>query len=71
VSYLTVSGMVHGVDWFPTIVEGVNGDPSTITQLDGVSSQLDGVSMWTTLMQQTKNLPRSEFVYNFDDKAER
>jgi arylsulfatase A-like enzyme len=55
--------MVHAIDWYATFVEAAGGDPSTI-------AQLDGISMWSALMQQKKS-PRFEFVYNFDDKVDR
>jgi arylsulfatase A-like enzyme len=55
--------MVHAIDWYATFVEAAGGDPSTI-------AQLDGMSVWRALMDQTES-PRFEFVYNFNDRNNR
>ncbi|XP_046578742.1 arylsulfatase B-like isoform X4 [Haliotis rubra] len=53
----TNTGMIHAVDWFPTLLHLAGGRPDP---------GLDGVNQWDML---SKNWPsnRLEFVYNIDD----
>lgn len=51
-------GMIHAVDWLPTLVEAAGGDAVT---------GLDGVSQWKHLVQGLVPSARAEFVYNIDE----
>lgn len=51
--------MIHVTDWYPTFVEAAGGNPSNI-------SNIDGVSQWQNLLSGSSG-PRSEFIYNFDE----
>ncbi|XP_046578743.1 arylsulfatase B-like isoform X5 [Haliotis rubra] len=53
----TNTGMIHAVDWFPTLLRLAGGRPDP---------GLDGVNQWDML---SRNSPsnRQEFVYNIDD----
>ncbi|XP_070185141.1 arylsulfatase J-like isoform X3 [Littorina saxatilis] len=51
-------GMIHAVDWMPTLVEAAGGP-----ELTG----LDGVSQWKSILQAKVPSARTEFVYNFDE----
>ncbi|XP_067663023.1 arylsulfatase B-like isoform X2 [Haliotis asinina] len=53
----TNTGMIHAVDWFPTLLHLAGGRPDP---------GLDGVNQWDML---SRNSPsnRTEFVYNIDD----
>ncbi|XP_046573858.1 arylsulfatase I-like [Haliotis rubra] len=53
----TQSGMLHAVDWYPTLLE-VAG----VTQNDNI----DGVSQWGMIKSQNVSA-RTEFVYNIDE----
>ncbi|KAK7089213.1 hypothetical protein V1264_024444 [Littorina saxatilis] len=50
-------GMMHAVDWFPTIMSLVGGK---------IPDGMDGVSQWESLVNGSPS-PRTEFVYNMDD----
>lgn len=58
----TYSGLVHAVDWFPTLVEAAGGSDN--------HTGADGLSMWSALTKLQPS-PRTEFVYNIDDKSRR
>ncbi|KAK7099015.1 hypothetical protein V1264_003219 [Littorina saxatilis] len=49
-------GMMHAVDWFPTMMTAAGGSPPP---------GIDGVSQWESLTTGSPS-PRSEFVYNMD-----
>ncbi|XP_046561882.1 arylsulfatase B-like [Haliotis rubra] len=53
----TYDGMIHAVDWKPTIVSAAGGTPETT---------IDGMSHWDSIRY---GLPssRTEFIYNIDD----
>ncbi|KAK7098486.1 arylsulfatase J-like [Littorina saxatilis] len=50
-------GMMHAVDWFPTLMTLVDGE---------TPEGIDGVSQWESIVNETDS-PRTEFVYNIDD----
>ncbi|XP_046335684.2 arylsulfatase B-like [Haliotis rufescens] len=53
----TYDGMIHAVDWKPTLVSAAGGTPET---------SIDGMSHWDSIRN---GLPskRTEFIYNIDD----
>ncbi|XP_076452856.1 arylsulfatase B-like isoform X2 [Babylonia areolata] len=51
-------GMIHAVDWLPTLVEAAGGR---------TPSGLDGVSQWQSLLQGKVPSARTEFLYNMDE----
>ncbi|XP_067658819.1 arylsulfatase B-like [Haliotis asinina] len=53
----TYDGMIHAVDWKPTLVSAAGGTPETT---------IDGMSHWDSIRN---GLPssRTEFIYNIDD----
>ncbi|XP_067658130.1 arylsulfatase B-like [Haliotis asinina] len=53
----TYNGMMHAVDWKPTLVSAAGGSPET---------SIDGISHWEAIRN---GLPssRTEFIYNLDD----
>ncbi|KAL5005483.1 hypothetical protein ScPMuIL_018939 [Solemya velum] len=53
----TYDGMVHAVDWHPTIVSAAGGTPA-----DG----MDGLDQWPSISTGSGSV-RSEFIYNLDD----
>ncbi|KAJ8314190.1 hypothetical protein KUTeg_008751, partial [Tegillarca granosa] len=53
----TYSGMMHAVDWMPTIVSAAGGTP-----VPGI----DGLNQWPSLLNGSES-KRSEFIYNLDD----
>lgn len=55
----TYKGLMHAVDWMPTILSaaGVKQD-----------SSIDGIDMWDSL-QNNNPSKRTEFIYNLDDKT--
>ena len=53
-----VDGMMHTVDWYPTLVGLAGGQTSK-------AKPLDGVDMWSTLSE-GKASPRTEVVYNIE-----
>lgn len=55
---VTVDGMIHTVDWFPTLT-GLAGASTT------ESKPLDGVDVWETISA-GKPSPRTEVVYNIE-----
>ncbi|XP_076472377.1 arylsulfatase J-like [Babylonia areolata] len=52
------NGMMHAVDWFPTLVEAAGG------RVD--NEDIDGVSVWKALTTLSPS-PRTEFIYNLDN----
>lgn len=54
----TYDGMIHAVDWLPTLVEAAGGKAVT---------GLDGVSQWKSLLKGAVPSARTEFVYNIDE----
>lgn len=52
------NGLIHAVDWLPTMVEAAGG---------GQVTGIDGISQWTHLVQGIEPSARSEFVYNIDE----
>ncbi|KAK7099965.1 hypothetical protein V1264_022984 [Littorina saxatilis] len=56
----TNDGMMHAVDWFPTIIEASG------KKFD--EYKIDGMSQWDTIRHNTPS-PREEFVYNIDTMA--
>ncbi|KAK7481486.1 hypothetical protein BaRGS_00027248 [Batillaria attramentaria] len=51
------NGLMHAVDWFPTIMSIVGGE---------APPGIDGVSQWESLLNGSPS-PRTEFVYNIDE----
>ncbi|KAK7481420.1 hypothetical protein BaRGS_00027376 [Batillaria attramentaria] len=51
-------GMMHAVDWFPTIITAAGGVVK--------NKDIDGVSMWDAITSMGPS-PRTGFVYNLDD----
>lgn len=51
------NGMMHAVDWFPTIINAAGGQVK--------NKDIDGISMWEALTTLGAS-PRSEFIYNLD-----
>ncbi|KAK7094207.1 arylsulfatase B-like [Littorina saxatilis] len=51
-------GMMHAVDWFPTIVSAAGGEVK--------NKDIDGMSMWDAITSLGPS-PRNEFIYNLDD----
>ncbi|KAK6176801.1 hypothetical protein SNE40_015033 [Patella caerulea] len=56
----TYNGMIHAVDWMPTIISAAGGTPIT---------DRDGMDQWDSLQSGSPS-KRSEFVYNLDDFPE-
>ncbi|KAJ8314188.1 hypothetical protein KUTeg_008749 [Tegillarca granosa] len=54
----TYNGMLHAVDWMPTIVSAAGGTPA---------SGIDGLNQWPSLLDGSES-KRTEFIYNLDDK---
>ncbi|KAL5014583.1 hypothetical protein ScPMuIL_008853 [Solemya velum] len=54
----TYDGMMHAVDWNPTILSAAGGTPA---------DEIDGVNQWPSLSTGSES-SRSEFIYNLDDK---
>ncbi|XP_069103676.1 arylsulfatase B-like [Argopecten irradians] len=55
----TYNGMMHAVDWMPTILSAAGGKP--------VDTDLDGIDQWDSLRTGAPS-KRTEFIYNLDDK---
>ncbi|XP_033759785.1 arylsulfatase B-like isoform X1 [Pecten maximus] len=55
----TYKGMLHAVDWSPTIVAAAGGVPET---------NIDGINQWDNIRTGGQS-GRTEFVYNLDDLA--
>lgn len=55
----TYDGMMHAVDWNPTIVSAAGGIPE---------HNIDGVSQWENIRTGSPS-KRNEFIYNLDDLA--
>ncbi|XP_069103673.1 arylsulfatase B-like isoform X1 [Argopecten irradians] len=54
----TYDGMMHAVDWMPTILAAAGGKPDT---------KIDGINQWDSLRTGAPS-KRTEFIYNLDDK---
>ena len=54
----TVDGMIHAVDWYPTLIGLAGGET-------GKAKPLDGMNVWPTLSE-GKPSPRTEIVYNIE-----
>ncbi|CAC5379761.1 ARSB [Mytilus coruscus] len=53
-------GMIHAVDWMPTILSAAGG---------GQVSGIDGVDLWPSISEGVPSSLRSEFIYNLDDSV--
>ncbi|XP_046561885.1 arylsulfatase B-like [Haliotis rubra] len=53
----TYNGMMHAVDWKPTLVSAAGGSPETT---------IDGISHWESIRNGNPS-SRTEFIYNLDD----
>ncbi|RUS91680.1 hypothetical protein EGW08_000506 [Elysia chlorotica] len=53
-------GLMHAVDWFPTIAEAAG--------LKYDDPEMDGVSLWKSIIKLSPS-PRTEIVYNLDNKT--
>ena len=74
----TYSGLMHAVDWLPTIADATSSGPSAGRSFGRNSVQgsveggaevpggLDGVSMWPALRHRDTPPPRTEIVVNVD-----
>ncbi|KAK7093873.1 arylsulfatase B-like [Littorina saxatilis] len=51
-------GLMHAVDWMPTIVAAAGGEIK--------DKDIDGINMWDAISTGSAS-PRSEFIYNLDD----
>ena len=58
---LLPTGLVHAVDWYPTLVQAAGGS---------IPPGMDGMAMWQHLRHNLPS-PRTEFIYNIDDKNRR
>ncbi|XP_052697879.1 arylsulfatase B-like [Crassostrea angulata] len=56
-SNIEYSGMIHAVDWMPTVLSAAGGTPDPT---------LDGIDQWDSL-QKAGESKRTEFIYNIDD----
>ncbi|XP_046561888.1 arylsulfatase B-like isoform X1 [Haliotis rubra] len=55
----TYNGMLHAVDWKPTLVSAAGGSPET---------SIDGISHWESIRNGDQwSSHRTEFIYNLDD----
>ncbi|GAB6024760.1 Arylsulfatase [Chamberlinius hualienensis] len=52
-------GLIHAVDWNPTIVSLAGGSPN---------SKMDGKNVWEAITR-NKPSPRTEFIYNLDNSS--
>lgn len=59
VSGTTYEGIIHAVDWLPTLLEAAGGSAPP--------EAIDGVSQWQSVLQAKVPSARTEFVYNFDE----
>eukprot|EP01052_Picozoa_sp_SAG31_P032527 SAG31_NODE_3576_length_4107_cov_4.203593_3_plen_76_part_00 len=50
----TVSGIMHAVDWIPTILAAVGADPPAVK----VSFELDGINQWDMISRKVETGPR-------------
>ncbi|XP_033759914.1 arylsulfatase B-like [Pecten maximus] len=53
----TYNGMIHAVDWLPTLLSAAGGTPP---------QEIDGIDQWESLMTGAPS-KRTEFIYNLDD----
>ncbi|XP_033759905.1 arylsulfatase B-like [Pecten maximus] len=53
----TYNGMMHAVDWMPTIISAAGGTPP---------EEIDGIDQWESLRTGEPS-KRTEFIYNLDD----
>ncbi|KAK7452851.1 hypothetical protein BaRGS_00039675 [Batillaria attramentaria] len=60
-SNVTYDGLIHAVDWYPTLVQAAGGAPPR---------GLDGQAMWSSLQIRGPSL-RNKMIYNIDDKHRR
>lgn len=51
------TGMIHAVDWMPTVLNAAGGTPD---------SKLDGIDQWDSL-RTARESKRNEIIYNIDD----
>ncbi|XP_025101313.1 arylsulfatase J-like [Pomacea canaliculata] len=58
----TFKGMIHAVDWLPTLMRGAGLVPP--------STSLDGQDLWNQIVNNS-NTGRTDFVYNMDDTTNR
>jgi len=59
------SGLMHIVDWVPTLLSATGKTSQLFNQ---TSNNLDGVSLWNSLLEgQGAASPRTEVVYNIDN----
>lgn len=56
----TYDGLIHAVDWFPTIIAAAGGS------VRAFENEIDGVSQWDAIKTGGKSM-RNELVYNLDD----
>ncbi|GFN78880.1 arylsulfatase [Plakobranchus ocellatus] len=60
-----VSGMMHVVDWLPTLLQAAQG--GELKQGNGLDPDLDGVGMWSEISTGTsQSWPRQEVLLNID-----
>ncbi|KAJ8307722.1 hypothetical protein KUTeg_014727 [Tegillarca granosa] len=53
----TYDGLIHAVDWMPTIISAAGGTPAT---------DIDGVDQWSAIVDGSQS-KRNEFIYNLDN----
>ncbi|PVD28948.1 hypothetical protein C0Q70_11544 [Pomacea canaliculata] len=58
----TYSGLVHAVDWLPTLLAAAGSNGSDVD----LPRNIDGMNLWEQIKIGIRS-PRLEFVYNIDD----
>jgi arylsulfatase A-like enzyme len=56
----TYEGLIHAVDWHPTILSAAG------SSVDDIDDSIDGLDQWNAISTGAKSA-RNEFVYNLDD----
>ncbi|XP_060588767.1 arylsulfatase B-like [Ruditapes philippinarum] len=59
----TYEGLIHAVDWHPTILSAAG------SYVDNIDDSIDGLDQWNAISTGAKSA-RNEFVYNLDDSID-